>query len=464
MNTFDTDVLIVGAGIAGLVTALNTRARRVCVLSPDEPGAASGAASDCAQGGIAAAVGPDDSPACHVKDTLAAACGESSVPIVRLVCRDAPAAVDYLHSLGVPFAREQGRWSLHQEAAHSRARADGRVMGVLAMSGDRHLVAVRARDVVIATGGIGALYSRSTNPSGACGDGLAMALAAGARCAGLEFVQFHPTALDVGTRPLPLLTEALRGAGACLIDDRGERIMRDVHPLADLAPRDVVARRICELQSIGRRVWLDATRLRGVGVREVFPAAYQTCRAHGMDLERDAVPVVPAAHYHMGGIAVDRDGRSSLPGLWAVGEAACTGLHGANRLASNSLLEAVVFGRRLGRALDRERSRRPAPLPVPDVATAGSSESEVERALREIMWRCMGVVRSAQGLSQGLTQLNRLREQTPSGAVLTRSRLMLAEHMMRAAAARRMNVGAHCCSSARICHGTRGARCSFWSR
>jgi L-aspartate oxidase len=293
----------------------------------------------------------------------------------------------------------------------------------------------------MATGGVGGLYSRSTNPVEACGDGLAMAIDAGARGTALPFVQFHPTALKVDARPLPLLTEALRGAGAQLVDDRGVNVMREFHRLGDLAPRDVVARTIYALERVGRDVWLDATNVPDVSAQ--FPAAYQSCRLHGFDLASEPVPITPAEHYHMGGIAVDLDGRSSLPGLWAVGEAACTGFHGANRLASNSLLEAVVQGRRLGHALNREYRHPSSDLIVSALPGGGLVDEETERVLRESMWRSMGVVRDARGLSEGLTCIARLRERTSVLALLTRSRLQLAEHMMRAAACRRVNRGAH---------------------
>lgn len=482
MTTVETDVLIVGAGAAGLITALNARGRRVCILSPDGFDGES-TASDRAQGGIAAAVGADDAASLHLHDTLLAGNHQNSIPASRFVCREASAIVGYLEELGVQFARDGSAYSLHKEAAHSRSRvlhiggdATGAAMmqvlrrriaeaphiemlpytravsllcdssgigGVAATTEDGRALTVRARAVVIATGGVGGLFSRTTNPSGACGDGPAMALAARARCGALEFVQFHPTALDVEAEPLPLMTEALRGAGARLIDDAGRSIMREVHPLAELASRDVVARAIYAVQSAGGRVWLDATCLDDADVSEAFPSAHRLCRAHGIDPCREPIPVTPAAHYHMGGITVDLDGRASLPRLWAVGEAACTGMHGANRLASNSLLEAVVFGRRLGRALGRERSY-PTGLHVPRaVQSAELPEQWSERELRGLMWRCMGLIRSAERLGEGLALIARLREQTPPEATLRQSRLLLATHMMMAAARRRISCGAH---------------------
>lgn len=495
MMTLETDVLVLGAGVAGLVTALNARARRVCILCPDS-GDAPSTASDLAQGGIAAAVGAGDRPALHLADTLRAGCHQNYAPAARLVCRDAPAAVSYLEALGVPFARDGSALSLHTEAAHGCARVlhvggdatgsaimyalrrriaeathvemlpctravallrDGcSVGGVAAIGEGGRAFAIHARDVVIATGGVGGLYSHSTNPSDACGDGPAMALAAGARCAALELVQFHPTALDIDARPLPLMTEALRGAGARLIDETGASIMRSLHPLGDLAPRDVVARTIYARQGGGGRVWLDATRLHDCDVMTAFPSAYRTCRAHGIDPHRDPIPVTPAAHYHMGGVAVDLHGRASMEGLWAVGEAACTGLHGANRLASNSLLEAVVFGRRVGRALCRvQRTAARAQPQRSDVAPIHArSDARAEHDLREVMWRCLGLVRNAEQLSKGLTMLARLRELTSPEAILQQSRLQLAERMMLAAARRRTSCGAHYRSDADSAHAS----------
>lgn len=485
MSDLDTDVLIVGAGVAGLVTALNASGRRVCVLAPAAL-ETTHTASDLAQGGLAAAVGADDSPALHLRDTLRAGIHHNLSAAAWLVCREAPDAVNYLAALGVGFTCEADHWSLHTEAAHSRARVlhvDGDatgaaimhvlrhqiaaaahvemieharavallrdatgVCGVAAMGRDGQMFTLRAREVVIATGGIGGLYSRSTNPLAACGDGPAMALSAGAQCSDLEFVQFHPTALDVDAAPLPLMTEALRGAGARLVDEAGEQFMREVHPLGELAPRDVVARAIYAVQATGRRVWLDATSIVGMRVSDAFPSAYRMCRAYGIDPNRDLIPVTPAAHYHMGGIAVNLEGRSTLPRLWAVGEAACTGLHGANRLASNSLVEAVVFGRRTAEALNREPPG-PAELhrALPPLPTESDEREDwtAPRELREIMWRRMGLVRSASGIAEGLCLITHLRDQTAPTCLLSRSRLLLAEHMMLAAARRLTNCGAH---------------------
>jgi L-aspartate oxidase len=481
MNTIDTDVLIVGAGAAGLVAALEAQHRRVTIIAPGRERVPASAASELAQGGICAAVAPDDSPALHLEDTLRAGGASVHIEAARYLCERAPSAIDYLESLGMSFDRVEGRWSLHTEAAHSHARVlhvgdatgaaimhavqraavtaahvdimqglwalqlltnSGEVCGVLAVSEEEDIVLIRARDVVIATGGLGGLYARTTNPLTACGDGVAMALAAGARCTGLEFVQFHPTALNVDAHRLPLLTEALRGAGALLVDAQGKRIMSGVHPLGELAPRDVVARTVYEAQQHGSRVALDATGV-DLDLEISFPTAYRACKEHGFDPKREPTPITPAAHYHMGGIAVDLNGRSSLPGLWAVGEAACTGVHGANRLASNSLLEAIVFGRRCGRVLSSEIARASREATMSGACNPEGTQNGAPRALREMMWRCMGVVRDASSLSQGITYIARLREQTPLDRVLERSRLLLVEHMLLAAARRTTNCGAH---------------------
>ncbi len=470
MITLDTDLLVIGAGAAGLVTALSARGRRVCVLH------AAGTASELAQGGIAAAVGHDDSPQLHAEDTRRAGHALNDDSAVQFACERAPAAIAWLESRGVRFARTGADWSLHLEAAHSRPRvlhaggdatgeaimralrleaADaphiewlprvqahsllrcaGGAGGAAAISADGLPVTVRARDVVIATGGIGGLYSRTTNPPVARGDGLAMALAIGARCEQLAAVQFHPTALAVAANPLPLISEALRGAGARLIDDRGHRLMAAAHPLGDLAPRDVVAGIVHAAQVAGGNVWLDATSLRGTDVAHAFPSAWRQCLAHGIDPHREPIPVTCAAHYHMGGIAVDLDGRTSVPHLWAVGEVACTGLHGANRLASNSLLEAVVFGRRLGEALAHTRGspsasselapRAPAIHAAAPCASAGES---LEDELRELMWRCLGPARDAVTLAQGLVRIAAVRAQPQPDCP---ARLLLIESMLRA--------------------------------
>ncbi len=484
MERIDADVLIVGAGLAGLATALATsERRRVALLCPTPPPAAT--ASALAQGGIAAAVGAEDGPALHAADTMRAGAGESRLAAVVLLCGEAPAAMTWLEAHGVRFDRNGDHWALHREAAHGRARVlhvggdatgvglidplhraalaagnveilsgltavsllrhGGRVSGAVAAAANGRPLAVRANDTVLATGGIGQLYLHTTNPVSACADGQAMALRAGAQLDSLEFVQFHPTALACAADPAPLVTEALRGAGAALVGESGRRIMQSVHRDGDLAPRDVVAHAVWTQIRGGRRVWLDATGIMAAD-ESAFPQVRALCLAHGIDPARDLIPVMPAAHYHMGGIAVDVDGHSSLPGLWACGEAACSGVHGANRLASNSLLEAVVFGRRLGAALSLRRRWARPPVVRPDIvpdAAALQLDPQTWMSLRRLMWMQAGLVRDAHGLRAGLSELAALSRRTPREHILLRGRLRLAEALLGAALLRKQSRGAH---------------------
>jgi L-aspartate oxidase len=495
------DVVVVGAGLAGLMAALTASPRAVTLLTKAPLGA--GGASPWAQGGIAAAVGPDDSPALHAADTLAAGAGLCDAAVVDLLTRVGPARVAALARLGARFDRDRaGGLALGREAAHSRRRilhasgdatgaelvraltaavraapsvrtverafaadlvvAGGRVVGLLARHANGRVVLHVAPAVVLATGGIGRVYRHTTNPPEATGDGLAMAARAGARLADLEFVQFHPTALADGSDPMALITEALRGEGAVLLDEAGRRFMPEEHPDAELAPRDVVARAIWRRLEAGGRVVLDATAAEGqpcqgrpcLGDRfpERFPTVFALCRARGLDPRREPIPVSPAAHYHMGGIAVDSRGRASLPGLWACGEAAATGAHGANRLASNSLLEAVVFGARVAEDLrtaaldapDEGRALRAAAhlaiAAAPRLAEAAHPAVEAARAL---MWREVGLVRTAEGLARAISELSRIEASLPPGASEARNLLTTAKLVAAAALARPESRGGH---------------------
>lgn len=492
MHRDDVDVLVVGAGLAGLTAALSAPGRRITVLCPELPPAE--VASALAQGGIAAAVGEGDSPALHAADTLAAGAGACSTAAVDILCAEAVPAIHWLEAQGASFDRTaDGRWALHREAAHGRARvlhaggdATGAALsaalyraarkvptiefrpGCVAVALERHGAAVAgvlalempsgrplrlvARDTVLATGGLGQLYLHTTNPLTACGDGLAMALAAGARCDGLEFVQFHPTALACGDNPTPLITEALRGAGAVLVNAQGERFMLTVHPDAELAPRDVVAREIWRQTQRGHRIYLDARAVLGADA-SAFPSVRAACVKHGIDARHERIPVVPAAHYHMGGVGVDLVGRSSLERLWACGEVAHTGVHGANRLASNSLLEAVVFGRRLGAALAAS-GRQPhgdESSVVPVTGDAQDEGSAISLAvdgrrwveLRRLMWEHLGIARSGAGLESGHAQIVALETGVTADQVRLRGRLRLARAMFASALARHESCGAH---------------------
>ncbi len=478
----DADVLVIGAGIAGLCAALAALPRRVLLLCPDDPIRSSSSA--LAQGGIAAALGADDSVDLHVHDTLAVAADAADPIVVARVVNEAAGVIAYLERLGVKFDRDGTGRSLHLEAGHSRPRvvhaagdrsgativgalwaaaaqashielvsgwravelvpaAEG-IAGAVAVNAGGEQRIILARDTVLATGGLGQLFELTTNGPDATGDGLAMALAAGASVAALEFVQFHPTALKVAADPLPLLTEALRGAGARLVTADGRLIMAGRHRLGDLAPRDVVARTVYEYTQMGDPVFLDARSVFASGRAAQFPGARTTALHYRLDAVRDLLPVTAAAHYHMGGISVDERGRTSLPGLWACGEVTCTGLHGANRLASNSLLEAVVFGRAVGSAL----SASPSSLRQPRSSWhlddgPGENPGAVTMRLRGWLWHALGPLRDHATLATAIEDVTAERVSVNVSQRLLRRRLELALAMLRAAAVREESRGAH---------------------
>lgn len=488
METHRSDALVIGAGIAGLIAALKLHPAKVTVLCKTRLG--KGAATDWAQGGIAAAIGKDDSPRLHAIDTQRAGAGISDSTIVEILTRDAPARVEELLELGAAFDRtEAGELALGREAAHQRRRIvkaggdatgheilktlieavraqpsievveevtagdfiveDNRVGGVYAIdnAGDAR-IAFRAGAVVLATGGVGRLYRYTTNPVEATGDGIAMAARAGALLADMEFVQFHPTALAIGRDPMPLVTEAVRGEGATLVNDLGERFMLALHPDAELAPRDVVARAIFEQQQRGRTVGLDARAAIGAKFPAAFPTVFGFCIAAGIDPRVQNIPVAPAAHYHMGGIAVDEWGRTSLENLWACGETSATGVHGANRLASNSLLEALVYGSRVAsdiagvdssaRVVDRANPARRGRAVRRRASTTAQALSDV----RNVMYSNVGLVRDEPGLRRALARIHDLEEEFAEAPEL-RNLLVVGRLITEAALARRESRGSH---------------------
>jgi L-aspartate oxidase len=442
MNMSDDVPVIIGGGLAGLMAALRL-APQPCVVISGAP-LGEQAASGWAQGGLAAAIGPDDSTDLHIADTLAAGDGLCDADTVRRIVAAGPALVETLARLGARFDRTaSGAIAVGLEAGHARHRIvhahgdgsgreiqraviaavraaghvrvlegctatrlilrDRRIAGVLVQGAAGPFV-VRASRVAIATGGLGGLYHQSTHPAGAIGQGLVLAARAGAALADLEFVQFHPTALDTGLDPMPLISEAVRGEGATLVDERGVRFMAG-QGRAELEPRDIVSRAVWRHMGDGHRVFLDARAALGGRFAARFPAIDALCRASGIDPGTAPIPIRPAAHYHMGGIAVDAAGRTSVPGLWACGEAASTGLHGANRLASNSLLEAAVTGQAVAADIAGTMAGRPAPLaplavpPVPDAAP-----------VRAILSRHAGVLRDDDGLAAAAAALRPLAE------------------------------------------------------
>lgn len=429
--------VIIGGGIAGLMTALHLAPEPVVLLSRAPLGGE--ASSALAQGGLAAALGQDDDTAKHLADTLAAGDGLCDIEAARQIIREAPAAIAALGRFGARFdGADDGALRLGLEAAHGRHRIvhaggdgtgrevmralcaairltpsitvtegvealqlivdDGRVVGVL-VADKSGFSMLRTRRVVMATGGIGGLFVDTTNPLGNWGQGLALAARAGAELADLEFIQFHPTAFDGPSRPMRLVSEAVRGEGAVLVDELGRRFLGHL-PGAELAPRDRVARAVQRHIAAGHRVFLDARRRPGREFAARFPAIDAFCKAAGFDPSHDPIPIRPAVHYHMGGIATDLSGRSSVEGLWACGEVACTGLHGANRLASNSLTEAAVMAQRVaqdvagaaGHAVRLVGVRTAPPLPDPT-------------AVRPILSRALGVTRDGPRLEEAARAL-----------------------------------------------------------
>jgi L-aspartate oxidase len=436
------DFLIVGAGVAGLRAAIElSQAGRVLVVAKDSLRESS---SEYAQGGIAVALSDEDDVTLHEQDTLAAGDGLSDPEAVRVLVEEGPAAIRELIEWGAEFDREGSQLAYGREGAHSRRRIlhahgdstgreisrtlyrkaaslpniefrtfaavtdlllspNGEVAGVVACDGSaRRAVPLEARAVLLATGGLGQVYRDTTNPEVATGDGLAAAFRAGAEVSDVEFVQFHPTALKLEGAPPFLLSEALRGEGARLINAEGERFMARYHSMEELAPRDVVARAIVlEIRRTGR-VFLDLTVLDPEFLGRRFPRIHETCRKYGLDLTKQPAPVHPAAHYAMGGVRTDLDGRTSVPRLYAAGEVASTGVHGANRLASNSLLEGVVFGARAGAAM-RECAALP-PIkaePVSEPRFPRRSAGE----LRLFAWEKCGIVRCGPELEQACREL-----------------------------------------------------------
>lgn len=474
-------VIVVGSGIAGSLLALAAAELGPVIMVTKE--ALGDGSTRRAQGGIAAAIDRQDSVEAHIADTLAAGAGLCDREAVTRICREGPAQVAALVARGVGFDRTNGRLRLAREGAHSAARVvhaggdatgfhivealsaalsrdprielaegeralelivrEGRVSGLRSLDADGGERIRTARAVVLAAGGMGQLYTRTTNPVGATADGPALAARAGAALADLELVQFHPTALALGEGPLALVSEAVRGEGGILRDASGHRFMPDEHPMAELGPRDVVARAIARrAATLGGDVTLDMRHLDADEVRRRFPTVAALCAEHGLDLARDLIPVTPAAHYAIGGALTDMAGRTTLPGLFAIGECAATGAHGANRLASNGLLEAAVLAAGAAEALGDPSDSWPdgpvahpvGPPPLRVVAPGA------RRALQTAMWNGVGVERDAAGLAQAARELALV----PGGADHATDNLILVARLAAAAAALRTESrGAH---------------------
>jgi L-aspartate oxidase len=455
----ETDFVVVGAGIAGLRAAIElAQAGRVLVLAKRE---VTESATQYAQGGIAAALSDEDEIGLHLQDTLNAGDGLCNEAAARVLVEEGPERIEELIDWGTEFDRNGSKLVFAREGAHSRNRIlhahgdstgreigrslwlkakvlknitllefefathlcvhDGRISGLAVMNDQGVQKEVHASAVLLATGGLGHIYRETTNPSVATGDGVAMAYRAGAEISDMEFVQFHPTALYVKGAPRFLLSEALRGEGAYLRNMELARFMPKYHDMAELAPRDVVARAIAHemelVKSPNAVVYLDMTHLNPKHIEARFPRIYKTCLEYNVDIATDLVPVRPAAHYAMGGVRTDLDGRTNIRGLFAAGEAACTGVHGANRLASNSLLEGLVFGARAAKTM-RDELRASGNHPdhphrQPPSDNAAASTSDVVQQIRDLMWREVSIVRTGSQLKRAIHELQKLREGWP---------------------------------------------------
>jgi L-aspartate oxidase len=487
-----TDFLVVGAGVAGLRAAIELApAGRVVVLAKKE---ITDSNTQWAQGGIAAALSDEDEISLHLQDTLIAGDGLCNVEAAKVLVEEAPARIDELIRWGTEFDREGTKLTFGREGAHSRSRIlhahgdstgreilralyakaktlsnisicefefstdlhvqDAEVRGIHTISEAGERKQISAASVLLATGGMGQLYRNTTNPAVATGDGVAMAFRAGAEISDMEFIQFHPTALYLKNSPRFLLSEALRGEGAYLRNSELKRFMSKYHPLAVLAPRDVVARAIVHELEVSKSnepvVFLDLTHLNAEHVRLRFPRIYATCLQYNIDITTELIPVRPAAHYAMGGVRTNLDGRSSQTGLYAAGEAAATGVHGANRLASNSLLEGLVFGARAGHAMrDGLGAERKPPHPVV-TNTPVSADVDVEIAISEIqdvMWKNAGIIRTAEGLRDAIQRLDELRTSLihPQSRRAHEAQNLLVDGLLvaRSALAREESRGAH---------------------
>ncbi len=490
------DFLVIGSGVAGIRAALElSREGQVIMLTKGHPLQSN---SIFAQGGVAVALSEEDDVAIHLTDTVKAGHGLCRREAVRVLVEEGPDRIQELIRWGAKFDKTGGKFAFAREAAHSRSRIlrargdatgnemvrvliaqasrqrrihrldyhftvdlvveDGRCCGAVVLdenSGEQSILSTKA--VVLSTGGAGQIYSRTTNPPNATGDGMAMAFRAGAQLQDMEFVQFHPTALYLPSSPPVLLSEAMRGEGGQLRNNKGEVFMHRYHPLGALAPRDIVARAIwAEMAATrSRHVYLDVTHLGADFVKRRFPTIYATCLRHDIDITEEWIPVSPSAHYMMGGVWTDINGVTTLPGLFAAGEVACSGVHGANRLASNSLLEGLVFGMRAGVAAVAWASRRP----VPDLARQIlelrhcrfhqlDDAEKLRSSLRRTMWGQVGIIRSRESLIRATAQLSRWERMvskpfTTRAALEAKNMVQVAYCVAEAALWRENSVGAH---------------------
>jgi L-aspartate oxidase len=485
MTARETDFLVIGSGIAGLTTALSLAQHgHVMIITKAEEVACN---SYRAQGGIAAAIGSEDSIELHRDDTLRTGVGHADAVSVTMLVQMAPETIQRLTDWGISFDREGNQYALTREGSHSQPRilhvtgdatgkgmidalllaarkhpsisfvshmivcdlllVNGECIGVTAFNdGGIPVTYVANYGVVLATGGCGQVYRYTTNDLVSTGDGLAMAYRAGAVLTDMEFIQFHPTALKMEQNPMFLISEAVRGEGAKLVTSTGYPFMDRYSEWGDLAPRDIVSRAIYNEMMDGHDVFLDARSLQ-IPFAERFPTIFATCKQMGINPDRDLIPVTPAAHFIMGGIKTDRFGRTNIPRLYACGEVACTGVHGANRLASNSLLEAAVFAQRVAQSLAtlRKHTQRPCNdgnlLPI--MCNNKHEEQQMKQSIQQIMWECAGIVRSKEGMKKGLQQLSVFQQQALNFSIEIHNMLQVAQIILRSALWREESRGGH---------------------
>jgi len=481
VNSPNNSIVIVGAGLAGLFTAIKLAPLNVVIVASKKLG--SGTSSQWAQAGIAAAMGKSDSILSHLKDTIDVGGGIVDEKIAQLVITNGPSRVNDLIALGVPFDKDtNNELILRKEAAHQHNRIvsvrgdmtgkkimetltqivkksdhirviegynatelhqiDGKIQGI-SMQKENKVELINSNCVVLATGGIGQLYKITTNSKEALGDGVGMAARAGAVLSDMEFVQFHPTAFDIGIDPAPLATEALRGEGALIVNTKDERFIFNSHKNGELAPRDIVARSIFQEQQKGQKVFLDCRGDLGNRMINDFPTVYQLCRNSGINPSEDKIPISPAAHYHMGGILTDENGKTNIEGLYACGENACSGVHGANRLASNSLLEAIVFGDIISQDIKENMNKSMAYKEVKIDTTKSKPLSRLKlQELRSIMTEFVGVERDKEGLEKAYSMVKDIYTEYTMNGFLNNS-LITSLLIIQSALTRKEHRGSH---------------------
>ena len=489
-SIYKSDVVIVGSGISGLMTAISLYPRKVTLVTKRKLGEMSSSA--WAQGGIAAAVTKEDSPTKHYEDTLKASSGLVDVTAVNTITRDALDVVDFLEKIGVEFDKTNGEFNLSREAAHSYRRVlkingdqsgkylvkhlinyakqqghitfvedisidhiihkDNRCHGIMGHIHKNNIadnfVFFQSPNIILATGGLGSIYAHTTNPRDVYGEAIAMACQAGAKLVDLEFVQFHPTALDIGLDPAPLLTEAIRGEGAYIVDENNERFIFNDNTLGELASRDIVSRSIHKHKLKGHSTYLDCRHFK-INFERMFPTASQYLKQASIDTKKDLIPIIPAAHYHMGGIQVDIDGKTSVEGLWACGECSSTGAHGANRLASNSLLEAFVFARRIANKINSEPAKQSIKLiNIENYIPKEKTISKIRAKkyiwqLRSAMNKFVGVERNQSTLNQAFVEFNRIEREAVKLSAKLKDMLLVSKLITFAAIQRKESRGTH---------------------